>query len=44
MRQVQREALEFLKRVADSARRKEREELDLGRNEELIQHRKDTFE
>ena len=43
-REVQREAQAFLKTVADNARRKEREELDLGRNEELIQHRTDTFQ
>jgi hypothetical protein len=42
-REVQRAALAALGVVADNARRREREELDLGRNEELIQHRTDTF-
>ena len=36
--------MSFLCTTAVNARRKEREELDLGRNEELIQHRGDTYE
>jgi hypothetical protein len=43
-REVQREAAAYLRTVADNARRREREELDLGRNEELIEHRRDTFQ
>jgi hypothetical protein len=43
-REEQREAMSFLCTTAVNARRKEREELDLGRNEELIQHRGDTYE
>ncbi len=42
-RDLQRECVAALKIVADNARRREREELDLGRNEELIQHRSDTY-
>jgi hypothetical protein len=43
-RDIQRAALADLRVVADNARRREREELDLGRNEELIQHRGDTYQ
>ena len=42
-REIQRAAVADLRVVADNARRREREELDLGRNEELIQHRGDTY-